>query len=382
MGEAKFPIYAANLRGPDGKPLSGIKDRSVLTVDGVRIGLTGATADGSPAQSNPEDLQFSPTVETVKQQSAALRREGADFVVAVVHANRHQDFQIFESRTADLILTGDDHDLLLNFDGQTAMVESSFDAHYVTAIDVTITTDDSSGRRQVTWWPQFRVIDTANIRPDRAVAAKVAELERRLSKELDAPVGITSVELDSRTATMRTREAGIGNLFADAIRDSTSADAVVINGGGIRGGKTYPPGTTLKRRDILAELPFANHVVLIEITGKELRAALENGLSLLPGIAGRFPQVSGLSLIADLNLPAGHRIESVKVGDAALDENKTYKIATNDFMARGGDGYTAFRDAKQLNRDYDGPLVTNEVMAYLRKLGTVNTGVEGRVVLK
>jgi 2',3'-cyclic-nucleotide 2'-phosphodiesterase (5'-nucleotidase family) len=382
MREAKFPVYAANLRGPDGQPLAGIKDRSMLTVDGIRIGLTGATADGSPAQSSPEDLQFWPTVETVKQQSAALRREGADFVVAVVHANRHQDSEIFDSRAADLILSGDDHDLLLNFDGQTAMVESSFDAHYLTAIDVTIKTDDSSGRRQVTWWPQFRVIDTANIRPDPVVAAKVRELERRLSKELDAPVGTTTVVLDSRTPTMRTREASIGNLFADALRASTSANAVVINGGGIRGGKTYPPGTKLTRRDILAELPFTNHVVLIEITGKELKAALENGLSLLPAAAGRFPQVSGLSLVADLKLPAGQRIETIKVGDAALDENKIYKIATNDFMAQGGDGYAAFRAARQLNRDYDGPLVTNEVMAYLRKLGTVSARIEGRVILK
>ena len=73
---------------------------------------------------------------------------------------------------------------------------------------------------------------------------------------------------------------------------------------------------------------------------------------------------------------------SVHVGNAPLDEAKIYRLATNDFMARGNDGYTMFRDAKQLVSDVDGPLISNDVMVYLRKLGTVKTGVEGRIVFK
>ena len=59
-----------------------------MTFDGVRIGLTGATYDDTPRTSSPEDLKFLPTVATTKEQAEALRREGADFVVAVVHASR------------------------------------------------------------------------------------------------------------------------------------------------------------------------------------------------------------------------------------------------------------------------------------------------------
>jgi 2',3'-cyclic-nucleotide 2'-phosphodiesterase (5'-nucleotidase family) len=382
MAEAKFPRYAANLRGPDGQPVAGFQDRALLKFGGVRVGVTGATADNAPQLSRPEDLAFTPTVATVTQQAEQLRRAGADFVVAVVHANRQQDNALFESRAADLILTGDDHDLLVNFDGRTAMVESSADAQYVTAIDVTITTSDAAGQRQMTWWPQFRVIDTATVRPDRAVAAAVRVFERKLSKELNVEIGATAVTLDSRIATVRTGEAAIGNLIADALRASTDADAAVINGGGIRANKPYPPGSTLKRRDIFSELPFGNHVALIEIGGKELKAAIENGLSFLPQAAGRFPQVSGMAIEADIRRPAGQRVVSIKIAGAPLQESKTYKIATNDFMTRGGDGYVAFRDAKQLIRDYDGPLITSAVMDYVRKLGTVRTGVEGRLILK
>ena len=71
MGEAKFPLYAANLRGPDGAPLPNFKDRSVVTVDGVRIGLTGATYDDSSRASSAGDLKFSSTPATTKAQADA-----------------------------------------------------------------------------------------------------------------------------------------------------------------------------------------------------------------------------------------------------------------------------------------------------------------------
>ena len=64
---------------------------------------------------------------------------------------------------------------------------------------------------------------------------------------------------------MRTREAAIGNLFADAMRSGTHADAAILNGGGIRAGKTYAPGTRISQGDILTELPFGNRVVVLEV---------------------------------------------------------------------------------------------------------------------
>ena len=382
MAEAEFPLYAANLRGADGRPLPNFNDRSITTIDGVRIGLTGATYDDTPRTSSPEDLKFLPTVATTKDAAEALRREGADFVVAVVHASRQQDYAIFETRAVDLVLSGHDHDLFIEFDGRNAMAESSYDAHYVTAIDVAINVKEESGRRSVTWWPQFRIIDTATVTPDPEVAAVVAKYEGELSKELDDALGTTAVALDSRTATVRTREAAIGNLVADAMRASTHADAAVTNGGGIRGGKVYPPGTTLTARDVLTELPFDNRILTIEIAGADLRRALENGLSQLPNPGGRFPQVSGLTIEADTSRPAGDRIVSIKVGDAPLDERKIYRLATNDFMARGGDGYTGFRDAKPLLSALDAPLVANAVIAHIKALGTVRTNADGRIVMK
>ena len=120
MAEAKFPVFAANMPGPDGRPLPGIKDRDIVTFDGVRIGLTGAAHDGTPRMSNSEDLKFLPTVATMKAQAEALRRDGVDLVVVVMHADRKQGVDLVETHAADLILTGHNHDLFIQFDGRTA----------------------------------------------------------------------------------------------------------------------------------------------------------------------------------------------------------------------------------------------------------------------
>lgn len=381
MKEANFPLFAANMRDAKGAALPGFRDRIILDIGGIKVGFTGAALAETPAVSNSGDVKFSPLVASVQEQCKALRGEGADFVVTVVHAPRDQDMALFQSRAADLILTGHDHDLFIDYDGRTAIVESSHDAHYVTVIDLTVQLDTREGRR-IAWFPAIRPIDTADVEPDAEVLAAVRGFENELSREFDVPLATTQVELDSRTATVRTGEATIGNLYADAIRATTESDIAIINGGGLRGEKVYPPGSPVTRRDVLLELPFGNHVAVLAIAGKDVRAAIENGIGLLPRHAGRFPQVSGMRYEADLSRPAGKRVLSVRIGNAPLDDRKVYRMATNDFMARGSDGYNMFRNARPLIPEYDGPLMSNEVMVYLRRIGTVKTGIEGRIVFK
>lgn len=383
MKEARFPVYAANLRNAEGKPVDGIKDHAILDIGGVKVGLVGMTADDSPVKSSPgESLKFLPTVATTVAEAKALREAGADLVVAVVHANRQQDREIFDSRAADIILSGDDHDLALFFDGRTVLAESKEEAEFVTAIDVKVDVDEKDGKRSVSWYPNFRIIDTATVTPDPETQAAVDKYNAELSKELDVAVGTTTTTLDSRKATVRTSEAAIGNLIADAMRAAVSADLAITNGGGIRGNKEYAPGTQITRRDILAELPFGNRTVKIEVSGDAVWAALENGLSMIETSAGRFPQISGFSFEADLSRPAGQRVTAIMVGGAPIDRAKTYTLATNDYMFGGGDGYTMFRSAKPLYGVRDAKLLTNDVMAYIDSQKSVAPKVEGRIILK
>lgn len=381
MSEARFPLFAANLQDASGKPLPGFSATRIFEFGPAKIGLVGLAADDSPVKSSPGDLKFLPTVEAGIAEATKLREAGADLVIAVVHASRSKERALFDSRAADVILSGDDHDLNIFFDGKTLLAESKEQGEFVTAIDLAIDIEEKDGRRNVSWWPNFRIIDTAKVEPSAAAAAKTKELEAQLSKELDVEIGTTETALDSRRPTVRGGEAAIGNLIADAMRLAVSADVAITNGGGIRGNKEYPAGTKLTRRDVLSELPFGNKTVLVALKGELLLKLLENGVAQVEEGAGRFPQVSGLSVEVDLRKPAGSRITAVKVGGNALDPQATYRVATNDFMLRGGDGYTAFAEGEVILNELEGKLLADDVMRFIGQSGTIAPKVEGRVAI-
>jgi 5'-nucleotidase/UDP-sugar diphosphatase len=328
------------------------------------------------------DLVFAPELETLRNEAKTLRAAGAEFVVCVAHTDHAMDNEIVRSRLVDVLLSGHDHDLAIGYHGRTVMVESNEVGNFVTAIDFAVTASGQAADRKLTWLPSFRVHDTMTVTPDPEVQAVVDGLQAELSRELDVVIGSTKVDLDSRTASVRSRETAMGDLIADAIRARTGADCAITNGGGIRANKVYPPGAEITRRDILAELPFGNTAVLVELTSADLKAALENGVSQLENYAGRFPQVSGLVVTVDTKAPAGSRIQSVSINGVPLDPAGHYKVASNNFMLAGGDGYLALAKGRVLIGAADGKLLANEVMVYVREKGTISTGVDARIVLK
>jgi 2',3'-cyclic-nucleotide 2'-phosphodiesterase (5'-nucleotidase family) len=382
LGEANFPMFAANLKEADGRPLRGLRDQTTLTLGGIRVGVVGIALASTPEKSQSGDLRFSAEIETLTRTAQALRADGADLVVGVCHTDRATDDAIVAARCVDILLSGHDHDLVLRYDGQTVLVESSFDAHYVTAIDITATVTGSGKARRVDWRPSFRVHDSAAVTPDPETLAVVRRMEGALSHELDVPVGAPREPLDSRIASVRAREASFGNLVADALRAATQADIAITNGGGIRGNQLYPAGTVLTRRDILTELPFGNTTVLVALAGAQIRALLEGAFADLGHPAGRFPQVSGLVVTVDAAAPVGARIVSLTIDGAKLAADKSYTVASNNFLYEGGNGYGILAQGHTLIGATDGKLVANEVMAYIRANAPIAVASEGRILVR
>lgn len=382
VAEARMPLLAANLRDEAGKPMPGIGDTKMFEFEGVRIGVIGLTAENSVDRSSPGDLQFRSSLETVRELAPVLREKGADIVVAVAHAPRRVDFRLMRSEQLDILLSGDDHDLVLVYDGRSAMVEAKQDGEYITSIDLEVTVDEDGDRRRVSWWPRFRIVDTADVEPDAEVAARVAGYQAQLSAELDVPIGKTLTELDSRKAAVRRHETAIGNLIADAMRETLGADVAVTNGGGIRGNRTYEAGTELTRRDIQTELPFGNKVVLLELSGADLLKVLENGLWYAGKANGRFPHVSGVRIVANGDKPPGEKIVTAQVSGKAIDPKARYRVATNSFMASGREGNDAMKNGKVLIGENDGDLLASMVAGYIARAGEVKPVIEGRIVIK
>ena len=380
MSEAKFPLIAANLRDPDGKLIPNFSDTLMIERGPLKIGIVGLTSDESGHASSPGNLKITNALETGLAKAKELREAGADFVVALTHSGRGEDRAMAESRLIDLIMTGHDQDLLVNYDGRVATMESYEQADYVTIADITFDISEKDGKRTVKWHPSFRVIDTKDVTPDPETKVETDKLAAMLAQELDVAIGTTTTALDSRRATVRSAEAAMGNLVADSLRAAVKADVAITNGGGLRGNKEYPAGHAITRKDVLTELPFGNRTMKLQVTGATILAALENGFSEIEDNGGRFPQVSGLKVVYEAAKPKGQRVVSVEVDGKPLDVAAKYTLATNDFMANGGDGYAVFREAKPLLTVRDAKLMANDVMAYVTQRKTISPAVEGRIV--
>jgi 5'-nucleotidase / UDP-sugar diphosphatase len=379
---SKYPWAAVNVTKSDGSPVEGMTGVTVKELAGVKVALVPVAQDTSPQVASTGDWKFGPTAESAIEAAEQARKDGADIVVGVVQAPNSDDDKMYASKAFDVILSGDDHHLVVRYNGITAHIDTSTEANQLVPLDLNVTVEEKDGKRSVKWEPNFRFIDTASVTPDPETQKVTDDYLTQLDNELNVVIGKTTGPLDSRRNVVRTQEAAIGNLIADAMREAVAADIAITNGGGIRADKEYPAGSDITRKDILSELPFGNVTVLVEATGQQVWDALENGFSKLEDGGGRFPQVSGLTVVADKTKPAGSRVLSVKVGDKDLDKAATYKLATNDFMLGGGDGYTAFAGAKVIIDKSGGKLIANDVMVKVKALGNVEAKVEGRIVIQ
>jgi 2',3'-cyclic-nucleotide 2'-phosphodiesterase (5'-nucleotidase family) len=110
------------------------------------------------------ELKFGPTADTAIEAAKQARKDGAELVVGVVQAPHSDDQKMFNSKAFDVILSGDDHDLVVQYNGITAYVDTSTEANHLVPIDLTVNVEEKDGKRTVKWEPNFRFIDTASAR--------------------------------------------------------------------------------------------------------------------------------------------------------------------------------------------------------------------------
>ena len=378
IAKLNFPMLAGNIAKADGSTLPGTQASSMVEIDGFKIGIFGLTSPETAFKSSPGDYGFAPSIATAEALAAGLRADGADIVIALVHLNQAEDFALVSSGAADVVITGDDHNQLTYYNGKVAMMESGEQAEVVTALDLTLERDDDD----VEWSPSFRILDTSNVAATADVGAKIAALNDQLDASLGEVIGTTATAMDTTRPVIRGMEATFGNLVVDAMRVATGADMALTNGGGIRAKATYAPGQALTAGDIMRELPFGNKTVVLEITGQQVIDAVENGVSGVENGAGRFPHISGFAFVADLSQPAGERVTAVTIDGMAIDPTATFTLATNDYIARGGDNYQSFAAATTVLAADDSVLMASQVIDYIRAAGEVAPMIEGRIMLK
>ena len=380
--ESNFPILASNARDKDGLPIDGTVNTAMLSIGPFRVGIIGLITTNTKVIANAGKDEFLPVLETAKVLAKELKGQGANLIVALAHLDFIEDMELVQSGLVDVVLSGHDHYFISWDDGKTVWMDSGENSEKIGVMDIHMKSYIKRGKKRFSWEADMRFVDTKNIPEDKAIASKVKEYDKFLSTELDIIIGKTKTELDSRKKTVRTGEAAIGNLIADAMRTGVDADIAIANGGGIRAKKIYAPGSSITRRDMLTEMPFGNVVVKLRLTGKQVWEALENGVSQVENNAGRFPQVSGLSFSYKPTAKAGSRIVSVKIGGKPLNKSRNYTVATNNYAAGGGDGYSVFKKGKVLINASGATLLTSMVMDYIKSKKSVSPKVEGRIATK
>ncbi len=183
---------------------------------------------------------------------------------------------------------------------------------------------------------------TADVPKHAGVQAIIDRWDAQMQQRLGQVVGSSQISWNGEREHVRTKETNLGNLVADIIRETSDADIALTNGGGIRA--SIHPGD-IKVADIYSVLPFDNTLVVVQLMGgMDIIDALEHSVRLWPAQNGGFLQVSGISfeIVPPDALPGG-RVINVKVGENAIAAGKYYTVATNDFLAAGGDGYDTLK---------------------------------------
>lgn len=395
-GGNTFPVISANIQTAASSPLNGlIQPNVVLTLPhtGKKIGIFGLTTPETAILSSPgagvtfrEDLEA-----VVAEQVAALQAQHVDAIIGLTHIGYTVDLDLAQKTSGvSLIIGGHSHTPLgpqpnpagpyptpvTNKDGESVPVFTDWE--WGRWLGEFVVGFDAAGHvTSVTGAPVEVVADSSKpgyVEPNAAFEQRITEgyappLEQLRNQE----IGSSAVALNGNRSDVRTSETNLGSLIADAVLNKTEPDGsqiAIMNGGGIRTSIDTGPVTL---GEVLEVLPFGNKVALVDITGAQVKAALENGVSQVETVQGRFPQVAGIRFTFTPNRPPGERILSLEIargdGFVPIDPAATYRVVTNDFMLGGGDGYSVFTEGT--NKVDTGFLLADVVADYIGTISPV-----------
>ncbi|MGH1575635.1 bifunctional metallophosphatase/5'-nucleotidase [Planktotalea sp.] len=386
--KVSFPVISGNLDLTSESALNGkVANHLVLEIGGEKIGIVSALATDTVDTSSPGDnVVFQDEIESLAADAAALEEMGVSKIIALNHVGLSKDLEIAGAvPSLDVVIGGHSHTLMLNDDegtpaypemvGGTPVAQAYAYSKYIGHL--TVTFDDAGNVTSAEGNP---VLLDASVVPDATISARVAEMGAPIEEMKTRVVAATSGIVDGDRSVCRVMECSMGNLVADAMLDRVKDQGVEIaiqNGGGLRASIDSGEVTM---GEVLSVLPFQNTLSTFRISGATLVAALENGVSQMDEVKGRFPQVAGMSFTVDPNAEVGSRISEVMIGGAPVDPAKMYGAVSNNYVRNGGDGYKMFRDAVDAY-DY-GPDLADVTAEYLAKSGSYAPYTDGRITVK
>jgi len=400
-----MPTVSANIDFSADPYLAGLVAPSVvLDVGGESIGIIGLTTPETVVLNLPsKDLVFHENLAEITQaQVDSLSAQGIDKIILLSHLGYAPDLEVAQAVSGvDIVVGGHTNTFLSNaysgaLGGYPTVLESASGEPvlvvqadtktiYLGRLDV-----EFDGAGVLTDWDGDAILLSRYISPDPELSEIIAALAAPIAELTSQPVGETSVALTGTSPRLcRIQECLLGNVITNALLEDTGVDIALQNGGGIRADIDVG---AVSLGEVLNVLPFGNLISTFELTGADVLAALENGVSrvqvdddgnpIVDGASGRFPQVGGLRYTFDASQEPGSRIVSAEVMQdgafVALDMDAVYSVATNDYMRSGGDGYSIL-ETNAMNA-YDAGRPLDQVVAdYIAANSPLSAALEGRI---
>ena len=380
--QARFPFLCTNTRP---KKEGVCRPYAVKTIGPLRVGILGLIG-----RKNYPDLFERGAVKEIEfQDPLAAAAEAAreirgrvDLLVAVTHEETDEDLALARAVGAiDVIVGGHTP----GFDGlipagrqtpvQGRMEPTPRGPIFVKSHQQARTL----GRLDLAYDKKITAAEARNIAIDRKlpqepkVRALVEDYVRRLDAATSRVLGQAPADLQGDSPAVRSRETNFGDLLADLARARTGAEVALLNGGMIRG--TIPAGPVALRR-VMQTLPYNEPLISFKLTGAELKEALENSVSQLPGSSGRFLQVSGIGYLFDPAAPAGARVKEISAQGAPLAPDREYAVVVSKFIAEGGDGYAVFLKGRDR---VEHQATLRDLFSQALEQGSVTAKEEGRI---
>lgn len=375
LKRATFPVLSSNLDATAEPSIAPyVQPSTIITVDGQKVGIVGATTESTPNISSPgPTLKFNGVLFSVQREVDSLTKQGINKIIVLTHIGFEEDKELASKlKNVDLIVGGHSHTPL----GTPALAGwRPSEASYPTLVK----NPDGVDVPIVQAWEWGKVLgkikvsfDAAGklIRVDEANAIvvddKIAE-DPQISLLVSAfkmPIDAVGKTMIGSVETAITDRTLVGYLVADSYLEATKgagAVAAFMNPGGVR---ANIEGGDMTYGQAISVCPFKNTIVICTMTGEQIETVLNQSKGgLIPSAGSKYTV-------------AGGGVRDIVIAGEPLDKAKTYKIAVNNFMAGGGDSLFVLKDTKQIDT---GLIDIDAFVEFIKKASPIKVSGEVRI---
>ncbi|MFA4886448.1 MAG: 5'-nucleotidase C-terminal domain-containing protein, partial [Desulfotomaculaceae bacterium] len=392
-GIANYPIICANLlyKGTNERVFDPYK---IFEKDGVKIAVVGAVTEeltNIVLADYVKDYNVGSIVDNVEQAANDARAKGAQIVIALIHAGDNRNIKtapVFDvanqlggaGGVVDAVLGGGSHDLVNTTaaNGTLVAIAGSYGKGFIN-MKITRHTDGTlafntsyiDGDTASTVFPHgYKALSPVI---DQAINNIVNEAKTQVGPVANQKLGEADTDMTIAMADSPWGESLAGNWVCDVVKAKVNADFAFINKGAMR---IDIPRGDITMGTMYTFMPFDNTITTANLTGAQIKTLLEQAVD----EGGKGAQAAGLKFVYDPGAPSGARIVSISKSDGTpvnmTDNSKTYKVATNDFMSTGGDGFDIYKTVTSINTN----IPVRETLAQnIQQAGHITAQVQGRI---